>query len=335
MAKGDRITATRFNAARTTAVRVMGVGTGNEGYGQQVVSSTVSPGQQISSSFFNNLRTDIVKAYTHQTNSDAVNTIANENVPSTLQPPNLQIVSGGTITNALVTQYENFANNIFANRAAAAPAQLTETTITTTQRTTNWGGTAQVQVLTHTVTLTFNGYTQSGLTVSAADHARVFFNAGGQINITASRTGGTSDNKNTTWSNMLSGFGTLSFRNTGTTISGSLNPTGSVTNIGFVNLTVGGASQQILFQPGPAGVYAENDYNVRVSRPTSNTLAFIIEFRDDDVGDRPVPSPPPPFGPLVDETVTGTLSSIVRANRPFGVNVDVPAPTGVSSPASL
>jgi hypothetical protein len=318
MAKGDRITAARFNAIRATAVNVMGVGSGQTGYGQAVVSTSVNPGQSINSTIFNNLRTDMSKAYTHQTNGSVVNTPATTNQ----NPPNLEIATGSTtISDAILVQYENFVNNINTNRAIAAAAQLTDVNLTSTSRPTAWGG--ATDVISHTVTLTFNGYTQGGLTVSAADHARCFFNAGGFVRINASRTGGSSTSKNTTWTNMLNGFGTLAFRATSSTITGSLNPTGTVASTtGFFNLTVGGASTQILFQPGPSGVYAENDYNVRVSRPTANTLAFTIEFRDDDAGDQTG------VGPPVDEEVDGTLTSTVAVTRPFGSFVDVPAPSG-------
>lgn len=327
MAKGDRITASRFNAIRNNVVRVMGVGSGEEGYGQQTLSQVVVPGQSITSTIFNNLRTDIAKAYSHQTGEFVVNTNANELVSSTLLPPNLDLVDGSTqITNALLVQYENFAANILTNRSLANVGQLTSGVVSNQQRTTAWGGASQTQSVSHTVTLTFNGYTQGSLTVSGADHARAFFNAGGTIDITASRSGGTVSTKNTTWTNMLSQFGTLRFGAASTSITGSTNTGGSVgSSVVFTSLTVGGAAQQMLFQPGPSGVYAENDYVVTVSRPTSDTLAFTITFRDNDDGDQTG------LGDEVDENVDGTLTSSISVTRPFGDNVDIPSPTASST----
>lgn len=333
MAKGDKITASRFNAIRATTIGIMGVGSGQTGYGQAVVSTAAVSGQAISSTVFNNLRTDMGKAYTHQTNSAIVNAAAS--VVANQNPPNLELITGSTqISEDILTQYENFVNNVTtginARKAVAAAAQLDTAVSTSTTRTTAWGGTSQVQTVSHTVTLTFNGYTQSTLTVSSADHIRCFFNAGGKILVTASRTGGTASAKNTTWSSMLSGFGTLSFGSTASTISGSVNAGGSVnSSLGFFGLTVGAAATTLLSQPGTAGVYAENDYIVQVSRPTTNTLAFTITFRDDDTGDQTG------IGAPVDESVDGTLTSTVSITRPAGASVDVPAPSGVSVPSAL
>lgn len=333
MAKGERITASRFNAIRATTVGIMGVGSGQTGYGQAVVSTSAVPGQAISSTVFNNLRTDMAKAYAHQVNAAVVNSPAS--VLANQNPPNLELITVSTqVSEDILTQYENFVNNpstgISARKAVAAPAQLDTTLITGTNRSTAWGGTSQVQTLSHTVTLTFNGYTQSTLTVAAADHIRCFFNAGGTINFNASRSGGTVSNKNTTWTSMLSGIGTMIFGATAFSISGSVNAGGTVSSsVGFFSLTIGAAATTLLIQPGPAGVYAENDYIVQVSRPTANTLAFTITFRDDDVGDQTG------IGAPVDEVVDGNLSSAISVTRPAGANVDVPYPTGVSVPASL
>lgn len=332
MAKGDRITAQRFNDLRAKVLRTMGTGTGTEGYGQALLSTPVIPGQQLSSTTFNNLRTDAAKAYAHQTNASVVNTAASDGNAASLLPPNLELVTTQTqISNALLTQYDNFANNILANRAAAAAGQLTSATITTTQRSTAWNG-----VISHTVTLTFGGYTQGSLTVSAADHIRVFFNAGGRLTVSASRTGGTANTKNTTWSNMLSGFGTLSIGASNTTITGAVNSPGSTNSaVSFASLGIGAAAQTLMTQVGPTGVYSDNSYIIQISRPTTNTMTFTIIFRDDDIGNRPPVGPPPfgppPFGPLVDENIDGILTSIVGSTRPFGSNVDVPAPSGAAT----
>lgn len=331
MAKGDKITASRFNTIRATVVSIMGIGSGQTGYGQATISTAATPGTAVSSTTFNNLRTDMGKAYTHQTGELIANQPAS--VLANQLPPNLELITGTTtISDDILVQYNNFVNDgsvgILARKADADATQLDTAVSTSTTRSATWGGAAQVQTLSHTVTLTFNGYTQSTLTVPAADHIRCFFNAGGSINISASLSL-TAGAKNSTWRSMLSGFGTLFFRNTGTTITGTTNPGGSTNNIGFANLTTGAAATTLLTQPGPAGVYAENDYIVQVSRPTANTLAFTITFRDNDSGDQTG------LGPAVDESVDGTLTSTVSVTRPSGSYVDVPAPTGVSVPASL
>jgi hypothetical protein len=330
MSKGDRINRDLFNLLQSQAASLMGVGSGQTGYGQQVLSRQINVGEIISASLFNNLRTDLAKAFGHQLNQLVVDQNPDpNNLSSPFNfPPNLVLLeSGDIVAFSFLDQFNNFINDptvgVLARKDLAAAAQLSTTGLTSTPRTTAWGGASQAQTISHTVTVTFGGYTQGSLTVTAADHARCFFNAGGSIQLSASRSGGTVSSKNTTWSNMLSGFGVLNFRASTSNITGTLNTGGTLSSsIGFFDLTVGAAAVTLMNQTGPTGVYAENDYNVTVSRPTTSTLAFTITFRDDDAGDQTG------LGPPVDEQVDGTLTSVVQVTRPSGSNVDVPAPTG-------
>lgn len=328
MAKGDRITASRFNSIRNIAVRVLGLGSGNEGYGQTTVSTVVSPGQVINSTIFNNLRTDLVRCYTHQTNAAVSNTPANETVPSTLLPPNLEIATGSTqVSNEILVQYENFANNILTNRLVANAGQLTSVPLTTTQRSTLWGST--VDVISHTITLTFGGYTPSGgSAVSPEDHMRVFFNAGGKVRINASLAGGTATAKYNDWVGIFNRVGTLTFDASGVSVSGGTFTGTLQSTLGFFSglLPIGGLAQQIMFQGGTQSQYAENDYTITVQKLSNgglnNQLAFVLTFRDDDAGDQTG------LGGPQDENVGGTLTTTCTVDRPFGAQVDVPAPSG-------
>jgi hypothetical protein len=72
--------------------------------------------------------------------------------------------------------------------------------------------------------------------------------------------------------------------------------------------------------------YSENNIAIQVRSNSSTQLEFTVTLRDDDTGDRPIPSPPPPFGPLVDENVQGTTTSTITIIKPNGSNVSVPAP---------
>lgn len=319
MAKGDRITRSAYNSLQSQIAGLMGVGTGQTGYGQALLSRQANVGEVVSSTLLANLRTDMAKAWTHQTNTAVVDS-------TTIGPPNLKLYQSGDLVSDFATQYSDFINNattgILTRKTLAAAAQLTSgISITSTQRTTAWGG--ATDVISHVVTVTFGGYTQGSLSVTAADHARAFFNAGGSIQISASRTGGSSTSKNTSWSNLLSGFGVFNFGATTSSITGTLNSGGSLaTTTGFFGLTVGAGATTVLIQPATAGVYVENDYNIAVRRPTDSTIEFTIQFRDDDAGDQTG------LGPAVDEEVDGTLTSTVQCTRPSGSNVDVPAPTG-------
>jgi hypothetical protein len=347
MAKGDRITTAAFNNLQSTVNLVMG--TSATGYGQFLNSSPAQVNTVITSSQWNALRSDLSRAYLHQTNAAAQDILAITSV----NPPALQLIGSSTaISDAILTQYTNFTTFVNANRAQHDANQLTpNVAITSTQRTANWGG--ATDVISHTITLTFNGYTQNGgaFTVTPNDHARYFFNAGGFIQISANfvPTSAPAGSKNAMWQNLLTQFSQINFRDNSTQALGGFNtntassseagtgPTadsttpGVASTTGFFNLVTGATTHTQIFRTtgptSPNSSYVENDYIIKVRRPTLSTLEFVITFRDDDAGDQTG------IGAPVDEEVTGTLTSIVRCTRPSGTapNVDVPAPTGVAT----
>ena len=333
--RGTRATATDYNNIQSTIASIMGLGSGTTGYGQAVTSTQVAPGATITVAQWVNIRNDLSKARVHQTNSAVVDGLASISANRGSPWQTLQLVTASTtISEDIRDQYNQFATGTQSNKdTLAASGQSTSgVALTSSTRSTNWGGTSLVQSVSHILTVTFAGYTSGSLTVPNTDHSRCFFNAGGSIQIVASRTGTAANTKDTDWTTMLSGFGTFTFRNTGSAVSGTLNSPGSVASaVGFSNLSIGGAATTVLTQASSASKYAENRYTIQVSRPTAATLQFTITFQDADVGDRPVPSPPPPFGPLVDEPVTGTLLSTVTCTRPSGSNVDVPAPSATTT----
>jgi hypothetical protein len=232
--------------------------------------------------------------------------------------------SSSTISSTIANQYFNFAQTIRSNRLtlAAAGNSSTETLVDQT-RTASWNGT-----LTHTVTITFPGYTTGSLTVTPANHARAFFNAGGKIWISSGRSGGTVGSpKNIDWTTMLgngttqpSGFGTVEFGYTETaTVAGTASASGTTYNLGWYDMTT---SDQLVFRKqAPAGNYAENDYEIYARKNVGSTqLILSIQFRDDDTGDT-----------AIDEDVDGNLRSYIRQVRPSGSNVSVPTPTATGS----
>ena len=315
------ITTSTYNNLQATVAKVMGLGTGNSGYGQPILSSQIS-GVTITAQQWNDLRSDMAKAYAHQTNVAAVNTSANLNV----NPPNLQIIGANTvISNEIFNQYANFTSNINTNRLAAHPNQLTANLpVVTVQRTSAWGG--SVDVISTTVTVTFPGYSKPGLAVSAEDHRRCFFNAGGSIQVRSTLSGFSSQRKNFSWNAMFSTVGVFSLRANNSSITGTLRPGSSLTStVGFHQLTTD--PRQLLKQTALSGAYydvnyQENSYNIESWLQGSNQIIFRLTYRDDDQGDRRG------IGPAVDEEVNGTLSAIVTCTRATGSNVDVPQPTG-------
>lgn len=337
MAKGSRITVAAFNTIQNSTATILGTGTGSSGYGQHVSSIPANPGQVLSATQWNNLREDMRRCWRHQTNTDIANTLPGASV----LPPALQLITSSTIiSDLLLTQFTNFTNNgsstgIVQRKDLHNTAQLDPNpTIVTATRSTAWGGGSQVQVVSSTITVTFSGYTPAGGTaLSGANHMRCFFNAGGSVDIQSTRAGGAGSTKNTTWTNMLNGVGKLSFKASSTSISGSgVNSGGSVaTSTGWHSgsITFGGGAVTLVTNPGPAGVYLENDYIVTVQKLSNgglnNQLQFVVTFRDDDIGDQTG------VGARVDEAVDGTLTVTTTCTRPFGASVDVPAPTGTAS----
>lgn len=339
--RGTRATATDYNNIQTAIATILGTGSGQNGYGQAVASSQVSAGSVISTTQWANLRSDLSRARVHQTNvavgSGSASIAANRGSPY----QELQIVtSSTTISEDIRDQYSQFSTGVTAQKTLANSGQMSAETAPSgvtnpVSVTGSWGGTSQNQTRTHSFTLTFAQYTPSGgsVPVAAADAARCFFNAGGYVVITSSRTGGTAGSKNTAWSDMLSGFIKFIFGGTTSSIGagGSLNTGGVVASAtGFHQLTIGAAAVQVLRQTAATGNYAENEYIITAERPTSTTLKFNITWRDNDIGDDTTPLDPYPN--KVDESVDGTLNSSIFVVRPNKTEtVDVPAPTGAAT----
>ena len=162
----------------------------------------------------------------------------------------------------------------------------------------------------HLFTVTFSGYSVtngdgSTTTISGADHMRVFFNAGGSINISGSIGSGNTPINND-WRNLMSSVGTVVFGRS-TTSNGSVG-----TSYGFVNLP---GSYVTIFNK-TASAYSANDYLIEAYK-SGATLYFRVTFNEDK-------GPNPNF----DEAVTATTTSTAQQNRPNNTNsVNVPAPT--------
>ena len=308
---GDTIYAADYNNIQDTVQTLLGTGLADSGYGQAVSAIQVTPNKVVEVAEWNTLRSDLLKIRQHQT---GVSESASLTVPA----------AGDLITNEFVNQYKTFSTTCTTNRLVIASNQGQDESFVSRQRTTAWNG-----VLTHTVTVTF----------ANADAARHWFNAGGQFRFTASRSGGSSTDKNTAWRDMLSDMATITFNVNGTSDSGS-GASSVASSTGWYQLTTTDA--KIFEKPAVAGVYNENDYNIHARKNandnTATVLTFTIQFRDDDAGDQRAVDPATlgvdgvgTAGPGVDENVDGTLTSVVRIFRPVGANVELSAPSVVES----
>lgn len=302
---GSSIQAADYNGLQSRIETVLGTGSGNFGYGQTVTSSQVtSTVDSISHVQMDALRVDMNRAYLHQsgTNAPIRNISTGDIIGADVSGTDITYDTLGnyTIVNSDTTggfnDYLDAMTDIENNRFLIDPGYDAITDLITDERTTSWNS---------TINMNFT------VTWPNADARRHFFNAGGQIRIRGALAAG-GGAKDTDWRAMLSNPGTVCFGYNYTTVTGST--TGVTLNsIGNYDLTA--TFQTIFTKTGNAAVYAENDWNVRVKQNSSTVIEFSVTFNDDDTGDRPVPSPPPPYGPLVDEQVTADLTLTMGTRR--------------------
>lgn len=288
MAVGDLISAARYNAMQSKVNMVLGIGSGEFGYGQPVESSPVSIGNNVNASHMQVIKADIVDAYVHQTGSF---------------PTLPDIITDDDITDSAYLSYESFSNYIYTNKndIFVATQSTTEFNRISSTRSTAWGGNAQPQSIFHEFSITF----------ASANARRHFFNSGGEIRFAASITGGTGS-KFTAWSNMLTSMGTLRFKHD--TLASTNGLSSGIGNFGLTS------TYQTLYVRGVTDnvTYSDNDYTIQGrGDQNSNVIQFKIEFNDGDTGG---------VGGL-DEPVIGTLTSTISQLRATGIYVEVPSPT--------
>lgn len=165
-----------------------------------------------------------------------------------------------------------------------SPASRTASTDASVTRTTSW-----VNSLTQVTTFTF----------ANANDCRAYFNGGGALGISASRTGGASKPQNTSWSNLLSTLGDVFMFHNNTTAGA-----GTIASLGFYNLTT--SFQQLVSFFGGATNYTNDFARVRArvnstTSPTQVIFETFLEDADDNV---------------IDDDVDGTLTINARRNRP-------------------
>lgn len=282
------------------------------GYGQSVLSD----GQQVlpETTFVDDLNLATLR-------SDALKIAAHCGILSNPLISGLpSIISGDLVDNNHLDAFLAAIPVLESNRFELGPGQFSDSAFTndiSNTRTTAWGSSFYYgdQTVRHSFTVDFG----------SSENARYFFNSGGQIRFTASRTGGSPSAQNQNWTELLQGMGTVVFRHNST--SGQ---SGIGSFIGFYNLT--NTPQQVFTKTGPTGgfygsAYAANDYSIFVSCNVANNalgearyLYFTVAFSDDSTGSN-----------LVNDTVDGTLTSNVSVRRATGDNVEVPLPAATNT----
>lgn len=222
--------------ATNRVAALIGVGYGQRGYGQTSTTlPTTSGNTVVRASTWNNLRSAM----------SAINVHTGSGL--TLQPA--LNVGDLIVANDGRTPFPNIAtliSNLDSNRFLIDGSQTSLSVVLTSTRTTSW-----TNSVTHEFTATFQ----------TEDLARYFFNAGGEIRLVASRTGGVTNGPNTAISDMLSSSGTVKFGAVATSYTGTGGTVAS--SIGYYGLTDN--YQQIFYHAG-SGPYANVNYTITARR---------------------------------------------------------------------
>lgn len=246
-------------AATNKVAALIGVGYGTRGYGQTSTNiAVVSSGVQVSAGQWNNLRSAMSTINTHTGSA------------LTLQGT---VAAGGTIQafdgSGGRPNLSTLISTLDTNRNNADVADMTVSSALTSSIATPWTGT-----IFHELTADFG----------SENNARYYFNSGGEIRFSASRTGGSATTVNTNWTTLLTNVGTVKMSANSTTYTGS---GGTITNnVGYFGLT--GTYQEIFIHYGTAP-YSASYYSIQVRRESyvganggnGSLLRCYVTFFDD------------------------------------------------------
>lgn len=207
------------------------------------------------------------------------------------------VVTGNVINSIawrnLMLNVEDCWNNRFV------PASRTTATLGSTDYTIAW-----TNSLTQETTWNFTNET----------NCRAFFNAGGVLGFSGSRTGGTVNDQNTSWTNIMTNLSDVWLFHD-TCSAGA----GTTTGIGFYELTT--SYQNLVVYNGPTSPYSGDNIVVsaRVNSTTNPTQVFIRAVAT-DAGDN-----------AVDESPDGTFTFRARRQQPdasgSGFSIFAPTPS--------
>lgn len=225
-----------------------------------------------------------------------------------------------TATTISATTWNNLMLNIkdcWDNRFSPASTSMSSDSNVT--RTTAWTST-----LTEETTWTF----------ASEGAARAFFNAGGAVGVSSTRTGGSATTQNSDWASLLSAMGDVLMNYNDTSAS-----SGTSAGLGFYELTT--AYQQLYIKYG-SGAYASNFFKLEgkvnsTTDPTVVTLkatwsdpytAAAAAAADGAVGPDGVPSSGDETSGYTD-SIDGTLTLNGRRKQPNanGSSITITAPT--------
>ena len=302
-AVNSKVVQADYNNIRNKIVTVLGNGSGNSGYGQQdrIVSTAVAEGQKVTINEWANLRLDIINAYKHINGSNPVTAVVAEG--NTIRYTSSFTPDTGTL-DVPQKQYDDWADNITANRFTVAGSESATTAVTTSSRTTAWASQCECVIQFYWAN---------------ANDARYWFNSGGKIRISAARTGGAGTAQNTSWTSLLSAAGTQNF--------GAVVPNAGTSPNDATNWYRTTNSFQTFYTATASSPYGSNNYRIQArcvdvpsnSGGTAASGEIRILFTDGytDSGAGFDPNPPP--GDVIDGTLTVSVSTL------FATGIMVPS----------
>jgi hypothetical protein len=294
------VLASRYNTLRDQVNLVLGTSvstTPTFGYGQGTTTNSVigtrsvtqpSSADKISAQQYEDLYVDLIRTRSHQVGP---NVTINEFV---IGDYDANDATADKIEEAYILGLESVATNLIADRFTVFSDNLTVTNLSSASSTrssaTFWNGT-----ITHIFTITF----------PSAEERRHFFNAGGEIRLSASVAYTGSQAKTVDWQTILNAMGTNSFKANNTINNAGV---GIGSNIGNYNLT---SSYQLIYSRTGGAAYARNRYEIYAANSATTDGTSAITFKVDFVDGAPNNTT---FG--IDENVFGTFISNVQAARP-------------------
>ena len=269
MAVNDKILIADYNNIRDKVIGVLGAGSASSGYGQAIKSVALTPSNKVGINDWANLYYDIYNVHVHQTGAapSLGSIVEHETVRYASDKPNFQY---DTIANTLISNRFNVHSSQSATRSKGSSSQTWPGSL----------GTQWVSLCQCTITVTF----------SSAAAARYFFNSGGQIRFTSSRSGGTAGrSQNTAWTNLLNSVSSIN-SGAGPIFGGAIPSTGTEPNDGqnYYRLNSG---WQAWYTASASSPYGSNYFRIFAKSPnigdnsggTDNQVQFLVYWADDYV----------------------------------------------------
>lgn len=279
---GTTVLASDVNTPFTRGSNVMGTGSVSRGYGQTVFGAGVTTSTIITANDYNNIRFDLLNASAHQNGSAAALALAGT-------------VSGQVINTTDANTFDPYSATIDSDRFNCHASRKSTEAAGGASRSTSWA--SQLQAV-------------YSLSFANANQARWFWNGGGRIRFSSSRTGGAATAQNASWSNVLSAAGTQDF--------------GGAAVYGYTVAT------QNLYSITSSAPYSSNSYVILVETNVNNNAGAANVFNYRLIWSDPYVDPTPGEPPAPEDIVDGTLSYSVEIVFPTGGHALTPSGTWIS-----